>query len=257
MKKKWLLTLVSCLCALGLCSCSGVGLLRAAHRAAAADKDVYTLASDAACLEREGETFYISAQSVSAARRGAWVGTVERWLVVDGSGTVLGQTPVGDLEAAQLLAAEMPAQIVAYYHVYADAEEEDALLVEIDNVLHPLARQLPKTPFAPKVAEPEDAWTLAQDCRILVHGQTRYRVTQDAAAETDAYLGMLARTLVFDGETGLEIPKAELEAIEVTPGALSRQRRVQRTYGAVYGIPGSGDVAVEVDGELRVARREE
>ncbi len=256
MKKNGILTLASCLCALVLCSCSGTGLLQAAHRAAAADKDVYTLASDAACLERENETFYIGAQSVGAGRRDAWTGTVERWLVVDGSGAVLGQTPLDDVEAAQQLAAGTPAQVVAYYHVYADAEDETALLVEVDNVLHPLTQQPPEMPFAPKAAAPEDAWTLAQDCRVLVHGETRYRVTQDAAAETDAYLGMLARTLVFDGETGQEIPKAELAAIEITPGPLSRQQRVQRTYGAVYGIPGSEDVAVEVDGALRVAKLE-
>lgn len=256
MKRNWILTLTSCLCALVLCSCSGTGLLRAAHRAAAADKDVYTLASDAACLERAGETFYVCAASVGAARRGAWTGTVERWLLVDGSGAVLGQTSLGDVEAARQLAADTPAQVVAYYNVYADAADENALLVEIDNVLHPLTRQPPQEPFAPKAAAPEDAWTLARDCRVLVHGETRYRVTQDAAAETDAYLGMLARTLVFDEETGLEIPKAELEALELTPGPLSRQQRVQRTYGAVYGIPGSEDVAVEVDGVLRVARLE-
>lgn len=258
MRKFLTLAAACCLCA-ALCGCSGLGLLKAAHRKAAADKDVYTVAEGQPARLEGGEgPLWILAETVPPQRRGAWTGGVERWLVVDAAGAVLGQTELDDLAAVKALCGEAQGQVVAYYNVYQDAEREDALLVEVDGALHPLTAQEPQNGlFAPRAAGEEDVWRLGEDCRVLLHGEARYRVTAEAVDEAGGYLGMLAQTVVFDAETGRQIPREELQKIEWTPGALSAQQRVQRTYGAVYSLPGSADaVAVEVDGALLAAKAE-
>ena len=69
----------------------------------------------------------------------------------------------------------------------------------------------------------------------------------------------LARSCVFDADTGRELTRAELEHIEPVPGPLSAQRRESRVYGAVYALEGTDSgsaVAVEVDGALLRAEAE-
>ena len=70
---------------------------------------------------------------------------------------------------------------------------------------------------------------------------------------------MLARSCVFDADTGRELTRAELEHIEPVPEPLSAQRRESRVYGAVYALEGTDSgsaVAVEVDGALLRAEAE-
>ena len=101
----------------------------------------------------------------------------------------------------------------------------------------------------------------AEDCRRLTCGETVYLVTDTPVAPEaqGAYLGVLARSCVFDADTGRELTRAELEHIEPVPGPLSAQRRESRVYGAVYALEGTDSgsaVAVEVDGALLRAEAE-
>ena len=80
---------------------------------------------------------------------------------------------------------------------------------------------------------------MPEDCRRLTCGETVYLVTDTPVAPEaqGAYLGVLARSCVFDADTGRELTRAELEHIEPVPGPLSAQRRESRVYGAVYALP--------------------
>ena len=102
---------------------------------------------------------------------------------------------------------------------------------------------------------------MPEDCRRLTCGETVYLVTDTPVAPEaqGAYLGVLARSCVFDADTGRELTRAELEHIEPVPGPLSAQRRESRVYGAVYALEGTDSgsaVAVEVDGALLRAEAE-
>ena len=68
---------------------------------------------------------------------------------------------------------------------------------------------------------------MPEDCRRLTCGETVYLVTDTPVAPEaqGAYLGVLARSCVFDADTGRELTRAELEHIESVPGLLSAQRR--------------------------------
>lgn len=100
---------------------------------------------------------------------------------------------------------------------------------------------------------------MPEDCRRLTCGETVYLVTDTPVAPEaqGAYLGVLARSCVFDADTGRELTRAELEHIEPVPGPLSAQRRESRVYGAVYALEGTDSgsaVAVEVDGRIAAGR---
>ena len=73
---------------------------------------------------------------------------------------------------------------------------------------------------------------MPEDCRRLTCGETVYLVTDTPVAPEaqGAYLGVLARSCVFDADTGRELTRAELEHIEPVPGPLSAQRRESRVY---------------------------
>ena len=74
---------------------------------------------------------------------------------------------------------------------------------------------------------------MPEDCRRLTCGETVYLVTDTPVAPEaqGAYLGVLARSCVFDADTGRELTRAELEHIEPVPGPLSAQRRGVRAGG--------------------------
>ena len=91
--------------------------------------------------------------------------------------------------------------------------------------------------------------------------RTVYPVTDTPVAPEaqGAYLGVLARSCVFDADTGRELTRAELEHIEPVPGPLFRPAAESRVYGAVYALEGTDSgsaVAVEVDGALLRAEAE-
>ena len=60
---------------------------------------------------------------------------------------------------------------------------------------------------------------MPEDCRRLTCGETVYLVTDTPVAPEaqGAYLGVLARSCVFDADTGRELTRAELEHIETLP----------------------------------------
>ena len=102
---------------------------------------------------------------------------------------------------------------------------------------------------------------MPEDCRRLTCGETVYLVTDTPVAPEaqGAYLGVLARSCVFDADTGRELTRAELEHIEPVPGPRSAQRRASRGYGAGYAREGTDSgsaVAVVVDGALLRAEAE-
>lgn len=253
--KRLILCAASLLLALQLCGCGALETLMRLREAAVQDKPVYTLEKGSlAHLSGPDGAWAVLDETADEERRGAWMGRVERWVLVDEEGAFATDIALGDYEGLHALAQEGPLEVVPYGGVYTDAGKKDGLLVEIAGALHPLVREADAAAHSLYAPRPErgeeEGWALGQDCRVLVHGEKYYRVTQEAVGEADAYLGILARAVVFDGDTGREISREELAALEMVPGPRSAQKRVARTYGAVYSLPGTEDVAVEVNDEI-------
>ena len=254
--KRMAMGLVCLLLAVQLCGCGALETLMHLRETAVRDKPVYTLEEGGlAHLSGPDGAWAVLNETAPEERRGAWTGRVERWVLVDETGGFTASTALGDYEVLRALAQEDPLTLIPYGGVYADTARQNGLLVEIAGALHPLVPEADAAGRALYAPRPESGempdWALGQDCRVLVHGAQRYRVTQEAVTdETGDYLGLLAQSVVFERDTGRKIPREELAAVEITPGPLSAQQRVARTYGAVYSLPGTGDVAVEVNDEI-------
>lgn len=203
---------------------------------------------------------------------GRKLGDIQTLAAVDGEGRVVDTCGVTlSFSALARLEERLPegGRTVQVLNVWAlPGTTDGALAVMVDgtfrravpaDVLPPEAEVLS---FARQAGGYGEAFAvMPEDCRRLTCGETVYLVTDTPVAPEaqGAYLGVLARSCVFDADTGRELTRAELEHIEPVPGPLSAQRRESRVYGAVYALEGTDSgsaVAVEVDGALLRAEAE-
>ena len=182
---------------------------------------------------------------------GRKLGDIQTLAAVDGEGRVVDTCGVTlSFSALARLEERLPegGRTVQVLNVWAlPGTTDGAVAVMVDGTFR---RAVPAD-----VLPPEAFAVMPEDCRRLTCGETVYLVTDTPVAPEaqGAYLGVLARSCVFDADTGRELTRAELEHIEPVPGPLSAQRRESRVYDAVYALEGTDSgsaVAVEVDGAL-------
>ena len=188
---------------------------------------------------------------------GRKLGDIQTLAAVDGEGRVVDTCGVTlSFSALARLEERLPGTTDGAVAVMVDGTFRRAVPAD---VLPPEAEVLS---FARQAGGYGEAFAvMPEDCRRLTCGETVYLVTDTPVAPEaqGAYLGVLARSCVFDADTGRELTRAELEHIEPVPGPLSAQRRESRVYGAVYALEGTDSgsaVAVEVDGALLRAEAE-
>lgn len=269
MKNKTLAFILSAVLLTGLLSgCSG---LTQKIEQYSSDKEECSLNTDHVTqFTYQEKSYTILEDTVSEEKLGSWVGYIRKLAVLDADGKILLQqdTEKTTIKSLADIADTQPdaAYMIPFLNVYACKDETVPKLIvnangeyhkailsdsvtDSDDVFH-YDRQA--------VASDENFSVNPQDCTQLIRADQVYQITDETVPDEQVgeYLDIIAKSIVFDKDTKLEIPKKDLEAIDWDGNGLSTQKRENWFYGEVHAIQNtdaSDSVAVEINSEYRMA----
>jgi hypothetical protein len=219
----------------------------------------------------EEKNYTILEDTVSKEDLGNWVGYFKKLAVLDANGKILLQQDLDTtiLKTLADLADTYPdaTYMIPFLNVYlykdeigeelivdANGEYHKAILsdsiTESDDVFHYDRQQA--------VAVNGDFSVNPQDCTQLIRAYKVYQITDEIIPDEQLgdNLGILAKSIVFDKDTKLEIPQEELGQIDWNGDGASKQNRENWSYGEVHAIQNtdaSDSVAVKINSEYRIA----
>jgi hypothetical protein len=209
--------------------------------------------------------------TVSKEDLGSCVGYIRKLAVLDANGKILLQQDAEKTTIKSLadIADTQPdaAYMIPFLNVYACKDKTvQELLVDANGEYH---KAIPSD----SVTDSDDVFDYSkqravtldgefsvnpQDCTQLIRADQVYQITDNTVPDEQVgeYLDMIAKSIVFDKDTKLEIPKKDLEAIDWDGNGSSTQKRENWFYGEVHAIQNtdaSDSVAVEINSEYRIA----
>ncbi|MEA4919959.1 MAG: NisI/SpaI family lantibiotic immunity lipoprotein [Clostridiaceae bacterium] len=216
------------------------------------------------------KNYTILENTASKENLGNWVGYIRKLAILDADGKILLQQDTEKTTIRSLAdLADMPAAayIVPFLNVYACQDETaQKLLVDANGEYH---KAIPSDSVTDSddvfhydrqqtVASDGDFSVNPQDCTQLIRADQVYQITDKIVSdgEVGEYLAIIAKTIVFDKDTKLEIPKKDLDTIDWDGTGLNKQKRENWFYGEVHTIQNtdeSDSVAVEINSEYRIA----
>ncbi len=207
--------------------------------------------------------YQILEKQVGHGRIDKWVGYIRKYAVLDQHYAIL------DLWDPHLFVLEKPLPtgglyLVQFFNIYTDNLNKEHLIIDVNGNYH-LAIAKEKIGDAQKIefkslqaqradkikVNPTNCTQIIFETKIYQISNTR--LSKNALAD---YLGKIETYLIFDSQTKKEIPKKDLEKIEIKPNALSRQNRINWIYGEVYSLAGvdrKSSLAVEINNEFMQA----
>lgn len=217
------------------------------------------------------KSYTILEDTVSKEELGSWVGYIRKLAVVDKNGKILLQqdTEKTTIKSLADIADTQPdaAYLIPFLNVYACKDETiQELLVDANGEYH-------KAILSDSVTDSgnvfdynkQRAVTLdgefsvnPQDCTQLIMADQVYQITDQIVPDNQVgeYLDIIAKSIVFDKDTKLEISQKDLNAIDWDGTGSSKQPRESWAYGEVHAIQNtdaSNSVAVEINSEYRIA----
>lgn len=270
MKNKTFAFILSTVLLIGLLS--GCSVLSQKIEQYSSDKEECSLNTDNVTQFTYKEKNYtILEDTVSKEDLSSWVGYIRKLAVLDVNGKILLQqdTEKATLKSLADIADTQPdaAYMIPFLNVYACKDETiQELLVDANGEYH---KAIPSDSVTDSdevfhydrqqaVASDGDFSVNPQDCTQLIRADQVYQITDETVPDEQVgeYLDIIAKSIVFDKDTKLEIPKKDLEAIDWDGNGLSTQKRENWFYGEVHAIQNavaSDSVAVEINSEYRIA----
>ncbi len=270
MKYKTLAIILSAVLLTGLLS--GCSVISQKIEQYSSDKEECSLNADTVTQFTYKEKYYtILEDTVSKEDLGSWVGYIRKLAVFDANGKILLQQDAEKTTFKSLadIADTQPdaAYMIAFFNVYACKDKTvQELLVDANGEYH---KAIPSD----SVTDSDDVFNYdrqqaatsdggfsvnPQDCTQLIRADQVYQITDETVPDEQVgeYLDIIAKSILFDRNTKLEIPKKDLEAMDWDGNGLSTQKRDNWFYGEVHAIQNtdaSNSVAVEINSEYRIA----
>ncbi|HOO50734.1 MAG TPA: NisI/SpaI family lantibiotic immunity lipoprotein [Alphaproteobacteria bacterium] len=270
MKNKTLAYILSAVLLTGLLSACSVLSIETGQ--CSSDKEECSLNTDNVTQFTYKEKNYtILEDTVSEEDLGSWVGYIRKLAVLDLDGKILLQqdTEKTTIKSLADIADTQPdaAYIIPFLNVYACKDETlQELLVDANGGYH-------KAILSDSVTASDDIFHYdrqqtvpsdgdfsvnPQDCTQLIRGDQVYQITDETVPDEQVgeYLAIIAKSIVFDKDTKLEISEKDLETVDWDGNGLSTQKRENWFYGEVHTIQNtdaSDSVAVEINSEYRIA----
>lgn len=207
-----------------------------------------------------GNEHLILSETTSRDNLGAWVGYIQKYAMLDEEYAVLDLRDI-DADASHLQnLPEDTAYVVQFFNIYTGKENE--LVVDVNGGLYkavPVAQSNGKLPI---VFETNDSLNASKvsinptNCTQILIGESRYQITETEIERSKLrkYLGVIGQHKVFDLDTLLEIPRDELNQMEVLPDELTEQNRVSWYYGLVYATENDDtSVAIQINNVYKIA----
>lgn len=236
------------------------------------DKEECSLNSDNVTQFTYKEKNYtILEDTVSKEDLGSWVGYIRKLAVLDADGKILLQQDAVKTTLRTLadIADTQPdaAYLIPFLNVYACQDETaQELIVDANGEYH-------KAILSDSVTDADNVFDYSkqqsvtsdgefsvnpQDCTQLVRADQVYQITDKTVPDDQLgeYLDVIAKSIVFDKETKLEIPKEDLLKMDWDGKGSSKQQRESWAYGEVRSIKNtdaSNSVAVEINSKYRIA----
>lgn len=258
MKKIITIMLMLTLC-VGMSGCS---LLKNEIAERKSKREYCTLNEKDATVFTCGGTEYVILQdTVEKDTLGAWVGYIQKLAALNKKCAVL---ELWELNLSEASTKELPfdtAYVIQYLNIYQNSKDNQELIIDVNGGFH---KAIPKAQaddavsvirFEEAQAEPAGDITInVNNCTQLLYGSSVYQITETAISknELDTYLSVIGTNKVFDSRTNLEIPRSDLKKVEIEPGELSKQERIDWTYGTVFSIVNidkSQSIAVEINNQ--------
>ncbi|WP_027398881.1 NisI/SpaI family lantibiotic immunity lipoprotein [Anaerovorax odorimutans] len=214
---------------------------------------------DGAIFIYGGTDYLILEDTVDKDNLGQWVGYIQKLAVLDQQRTVieLRELSLSDLKSSL---PDEAVYVVQFLNIYKNSEDGENLVIGVNGRFH---KAVPKilADDAEIISFEElqnkadgEIMINADNCTQILYGGSVYQITETEISDNDldAYLGVIGSNKVFDSETNLEILRSDLNKIEIKPGKISKQKRVNWSYGTVFSISNtdkSKSIAVEINNQ--------
>jgi lantibiotic immunity protein len=251
---------------------SGCSVLNQKIEQYSRDKEVCSLNTDNVTqFTYKDKNYTILEDTVSKKDLGNWVGFIRKLAVLDANGKILLQQDVQKITIKTLvdIADTQPdaANMILFLNVYACKDEAaQELLVDANGEYHMaiLSDAITDSNHVfdyskqQSFTSDEEFSVNPQDCTQLIRADQVYQITDKIVSneQVSEYLDIIAKSIVFDKDTKLEIPTKDLEVIDWDGKGLSTQKRENWFYGEVHAIhntDAADSVAIEINSKYRIA----
>ena len=257
MKKILYMILFTTLC-LSFSGCSPMSVLKDEVSSRKKDRIYCKLNTHDATKFTYGDTEYIILEEKTQRTSiGSWIGYIQKFALLDSQYGVL---DLRDIELKASIFQNLPEEteyIVQFFNIYTFSENSDTLVIDVDGGFHkavPVDQSKDKTAIVFQKVDTDDETSLSvnpDNCTQLIYNGKTYQITDEELEESklDNFIGFLGVQRVYDQNTGKEIPKNQLDDVEIIPGELSEQQRVRWDYGLVYTVQNDSKcISVEING---------
>lgn len=263
--KKIITIMVALILCIGMSGCS---LLEGEIDNRKSEREYCALNEENATVFTYDNTAYVILEgTVEKDMLGAWVGYIQKLAVLDTHCAVLELRELNVSESSMSDLPDRTAYIVPFLNIYENSEDPQELIIDADDGFHKAVPKAQADETASIISyeglqkEPEEEIAInVKNCTQILYGDSLYQMTKTTINENklNAYLGVIGTNKVFDFKTNLEIPKNSLKEIEIAPDELSKQGRVDWTYGTVFSITNidkNQSIAVEINNQYLRADR--
>lgn len=224
---------------------------------------------DATGFIYQGQRYTILNEEVDNSDLGEWIGYIQKYVALDHNYKIIKMQDVSTNVVKDLQDLADDSKQVSYYvpfmNIYRqkDAGALSSLIIDVNNAFHRaiLAENIKDSNTVIIYSNNSDTngevllsdkpVINKKDFRQLKWKNRTYELTEQTVPNEllGDYIGELSENVVFDMETGKEIPEDDLSGVEIFPGYISNQKRAYRIYGSVYSVNGSDEknLAVEVN----------
>lgn len=219
----------------------------------------------------KGKSYTVLEDTVIKENLGSLLGYIRKLVVIDANGKVLIQQ---DTEKATFKTVSDIANkeqnafaVIPFLNVYEskDSIEKD-LILDVNGKYHK-AVYTEAVKNSDKIFHYKQKQSVISDghfmvnpknCTQLISMYKVYQITDKTVPDKEIgkYIDIIAKSIVFDKETKLEIPQKDLGQINWSGKEANKQKRENWSYGEVHVIQNvdvSNSVAVEINSKYRIA----